>query len=110
MRHCVGSYSRRVALGGYAVYGVFSPVRATMGICRGMAGGGWRLDSLMMAGNLPVDGALAVRLFEELAASGPFRKKEESLGGLFMEPELAPTGSDGEEGLEPGDLCAVGEE
>ncbi len=110
MRHCVGSYSQRVALGGYAVYGVLSPVRATMGICSGRARGGWRLDSLMMAGNRPVDGVLAVRLFEELVASGPYRKKEESLGGLFVEPELAPTGSDGEEWLEPGDLCAVGEE
>ena len=53
MRHCVGSYQRRIMAGGTFVYRVLQPHRATLQLARSEAGE-WRVAALLGRRNRPV--------------------------------------------------------
>lgn len=52
-RHCVATYAQRVASGGWFIYRVLAPDRATLSICRG-ADGRWEIEQLNGKANAPV--------------------------------------------------------
>lgn len=82
MKHCAAIRAMGVAEGQEYLYRVFSPVRATLGICRHKAG--WQPGQLFKECNVTVDPDVRNALFAELFRSG---HSDESLySGSRMRP------------------------
>lgn len=64
MGHCVASYRPDIEAGGYFVYRVTSPVRATLGLR--MERGRWTVDQIRGPGNRRVEARHCTEIVERL--------------------------------------------